>query len=347
MPPPEINTPFGIRAKELVSKTFPEELRRVAEKIINRIDQQGVENYRFHDSEYVSGVSIGYTVIETNQLKEKPGAATEVYAIFPGFGVMKPRAWPFMSWDMALDRAFSSLSKNKLTKIIVLGSDLATGSHITKEWLSEIKKNGFAPLAKEYAAIIATEIESSSTDRLILNGMSFGCTMARLSADYISKGLLSKTTLLLDNPMGDHPQSFEKFLRGLQIAIGFVGEGALRTLLDDPHVTQRAKDQQIFWDNLPNHLRASLTDTPEQENLKQILTNHEINQIIVGLKEQPQQVDKTYIRRGIFDLTTVFRSVKRFAHERLFPLKSGHGIYRIRPKQWQRQLIGSSESEEK
>ncbi len=253
-----------------------------------------------------------------------------------------------MSWDMALDRAVASInpldSENKPkrpTKILVLGTELAAGGKVTNDWLLTIKANGFKPLAGEFSDLVEKLIGENQINKIVLNGMSFGSLTARLTASELPTKLKERTSLLLDNPVGDHRKTKLPWLKGLQIVLGFTGEGILRVLLNDPIVTTRNIDERAFKVALKQRVGQkgiNIDDSPKQERLKQEVMKKELSILFEGQKDTEEH-PRTYIRKGIFDLTNFGSNPKRHPNEKHFHLKTSHSIYRLRPKRWQSQLL--------
>lgn len=355
-----LRSPYFWAALDEVRKKHPEQEGKVRQ-ILEKIDQQGALNAATFQPAEDPNLRVPFTKVSLNHiLPQKPpeqgvsnSSQKEIYVIFAGFAY-PPAGHPFTPWDIVYDRVISSipavLSSNRDVEVYSIGFPQGLGGKVSTEYVEGIKA-GFEAYGRLYGQFVKKVFgENDPKARVVLQGMSFGSTMAELAARELDENQKKRVQLLLDNPAADHGILD---LKDLQVPVAFLGESFVRTQFD-PRVQSSMEAEKIFlkkFKDLLSQKGIEWEDDQNQADLKQEATRADIVNLIKG---SPLETDtRLFIRRGIWDplsfpsagfLETLRRKVKNkiVAEKRGKSLEFGigatHFINRYRVDKWSRIL---------
>lgn len=200
-------------ALQEVRKKHPEQEAKVRD-ILTNTDQQGADNIAVFHPDNDPNLGFPFTKVSVSQAINGAGIDQNssakkklIYMIFTGFA-NPPAGHPFTPWDMVYDRVINSIpgvsSGSKEVEVYSLGYPQGLGGQVSKDYLEGIDK-GTDAYGKLYGEFVSKVLSSNDPDtRIILQGMSFGSSVAELAFRNLTKEQQGKARLLLDNPVADH-----------------------------------------------------------------------------------------------------------------------------------------------
>lgn len=294
--PTAIHTPHLEVALKQIRKQIPEK-ESALRPVLERIDQQGIDNFSIFESQLYPGVEIPFTRVSVSSA---PAEAPKVtYVIIPGWSW--PPDWhPFTGWEVVYDRVIGSLlqSKSKNIQVYSMGSPNAFGGKVSQQWVESLK-TGLSPYGQVYAEFVNQVIdqgEANRPDRIILNGSSLGSIIAELAARSPSLQGRKHLQLLLDSPVSSHN------LKAIQIPLGFTVEAVARLGFDERKRTVQMANSQ-FLRQLGEVLKQrgiNTEDSRQQLGLKRQAALIDVWNMVKGSPLDTKNT-RSFIRRGMAD----------------------------------------------
>lgn len=245
--------------------------------------------------------------------EEEMNSKKHHYYVFTGFAP-PPDGNAFTAYDVAIDRylrliprvagAVSRGEKSPEVEMYVLGAPTGLGGSVTPEWVDMIKTHGFEKYGELYAEFIEEREKTAKgqiSPHIVLQGVSKGALVAEKTSASLPDHLQNHTQRLLDNPTGDHAKSPVRWLKGAEVATGFIAESVTRTLFDET-----MKNLMRLGGKFTEHLsrvKSISKDDPEQGKLKWKAAQAEILTLIKGTSMDTENT-RSFIRRAMYDPTT-------------------------------------------
>lgn len=236
------------------------------------------------------------------------------YYLFAGFAP-PPDGNAFTAYDVAIDRyvrliprvagPISRGERPPEVEMYVLGAPTGLGGSVTPEWTAMIGTHGFEKYGELYAEFIqeceAAASHGGESPHIVLQGVSKGALVAEKTSGFLPEHLQTHTQRLLDNPAGDHAKHPMWWLKGAEVAAGFVGESVARALFDDT-MKSLMKLGGKFTEYLAG-VKSIPKDDPEQSKLKWKAATAEIMTLIKGTSMDTDNT-RSFIRRAMYDSAT-------------------------------------------
>lgn len=364
---PQIKSPYFESALTITREEAPAVQEEVA-KLLQKIDQQGIENITSYESQIFKGVRIPYSKVDVNRLASENfdlltgghSDKREIHIIFSGFA-MPPAGHPFTAWDMVYDRAIGLLpkvvnpqaggEKPPLVEIYSLGSPNGLGGKVTREWIEANGKKGFSIYGEVYAELVKSLLpQDRENTRIIFEGMSMGSLVVEQTFKHLSESERKNVQLLIDNPINYRGGKLVRSPRGVQTVAGFLAEVGIRGVLSKRSRQEFAEDK-LFSSELADYLKQEgFEDDEEQIVLKKEAAKKDARNMFKGMELDTESM-RLFIRRGEFDPTT-FTPENLFAilwkksrgknpvsgsgRSLEFAVGESHFIDRMRVKKWER-----------
>lgn len=361
--PNPIHPPHFNVALEQVRKHIPEQ-ESALRPVLERTDQQGIDHFSIFQSQAFPGVEIPFTRVSVSSA---PADAPKItYVIIPGWSW--PPDWhPFTGWEVVYDRVIGSLpqSRSKNIEVYSMGSPNAFGGKVSQQWVESLK-TGFSPYGEIYAEFISRIIDQGETnrqDRVILNGISLGATIAELAARSSLLQRRQHLQLLLDSPISSPSHNLMlSVIKALQIPLGFLGEAVARLSFDErKRIVQMANDR--FLKQLGEVLKQRGIDTEDSRQQLGLKRKAALIDVWNMIKGTPWDTENTrsFIRRGMLDPVTFSpfnllriktlrqkaqgkNTVRGIGKSLEFGIASTHSIERYRIEKWGRMVKYASPS---
>lgn len=291
-----IRSRYAVSIIESVKKRCPSKLAEF-NQILERIDQQGVENYKFFYPDNFPGVRIPYTNISIGEHNSKQQNLSIIFQPW----CLPPAGHPFDLWGEVYDRVSKSLNKKHSShQIYAFGLPHGFSGIVTPDWIENLRKDQYKSYGKVYASLIQTKIlpKNINNTSLTLFGISQGGLLADQTARHLNKIDGLKKQLFLYIPTGLH-QSKQNFYKAIQIPLGFLGEVGFRHLLDR-NFQKETKMESIFLEKMQNRLENLGIDfSQEHSPLKQTAGKIDGLNLLKGY-ELSSEI-KSFVLRGSYD----------------------------------------------
>lgn len=354
-----IRSPYFWSALAEVRKKHPEQEAEVRQ-VLEKIDEESFSNIDTFQAPFDPDLKVPFTKVTVNKIfsqklaesqgKPKP---KDIYVIYTGFAV-PPGGNPFTTGDMLYNDTFNSapavILGHKDVDIYSVGFPQGLGGQVSAEYLKAIQ-SGTAGYGQLFGAFIKEIIKNNPGARVVLHGMSFGSTVAELSARQLNEAERQKVQLLLDNPAADHGLVDPKVV---QVPVGFGLEAFIRGQFD-PRVKLSMEGEAIFYEKYKRLLSEKgieWEDDQNQSDLKREAMIADGLHLIKGIHLDTEN-NRLFIRKGIWDPTSFSKSflVRAFISRILnkinvyqrgkslvFGIGESHYINRFRVEKWCRIL---------
>ncbi len=304
-----LRSPYFWAALNEMKKKHPEQVDTVR-GILEKTDQQGVDNLAIFHPHNDPNLSFPYTKVSVNEITARKGVDQDssapkpklIYMIFTGFAY-PPAGHPFTPWDIVYDRVINSIPStfvwDKDVEVYSVGYPQGLGGKVTEQWVKAVE-DGVEPYGKLYGEFIDTVLAANDPDtKAILQGMSFSSSLLGLAFSNLTKEQQSRVRLLLDNPVADHgPVDIKE----LQIPLAFAAETSFRSIYD-PRIESAIEAEQIFFGKYQQVLTQKgidWQDNKQQASLKKEVARADLLHMMKGVPMDTENI-RAFIRRGIID----------------------------------------------
>ncbi len=235
---------------------------------------------------------------------------------FGSFGI-PPEGHALSMGDQIIDRAIreSSLVSNRMDSqqpaevtIEVLGSPTGFGGAVTPEWGDAIKQQGQQAYVELYSEYLNQNVlpdldhktaeqqqQLMQNQQLTFQGTSRGAIIAYKLGQAMPEEVQKNLSILMDNPAGHHKDEKFRWLKGLKLPVGLVGEFLGRAVFDDTLKSLMAGDNQRVQVMSQKLNLLDREDQADQDKMKQSITLSEGLGLISGQSLEGQSM-RAYIR---------------------------------------------------
>ncbi len=295
-----LEAPYVTIVRDIVHEKIPEH-KRAFDITLDEINRQFVGDGLFQwKSTKQPGVKIlaGHLsvtpeliekIASLNSQSQSVGGTTEgenesrlehyAYFVQPSFGP-PPDGSAISALDMGIDRFIKEMPKiaralkhgeNPPTvDIYMLGGPTALGAEVTREFVDQVKKEGFDAYGKLYAEFVQEHLpgdkETLDKTRVVLQGVSKGTVTADLTSHHLPEEIRRRTQRLFDNTAASHGRNLPTQLgRSINMGVGMGAEVAVRKYRGAVRNSAFSTQKQFYEDI--SRVKG-IQDSKEQKKLK-------------------------------------------------------------------------------
>lgn len=296
--------------------------------IFDEINKQAFDSFSTFSSGIYDGVSfstIKLTVtpelvkkLQIEGISQPPADETQTeaehikYFLEPAFG-MGNTGNAFSVLDIGIDRFIREIPKVVYAMqhglpipqidIFLMGSPLALGGTVSKEWIDEVNQNGFNAHGNLYAEFVQANVpEKLGHTKIIINGPDKASVTAERTYHQLPDEIKKHTQALYDIPVGYHSQIPPlQVLKAANMGIGIAGEYIARRLADRT-TKDLIRTEGKFWQDLARFKNIP-ADGKDQARLKLSAFLAEIGKLVKGTK--PDYEERGFYRAPDLDPTNL------------------------------------------